>query len=381
MKLLFLIENNEPHSTGGGYYAIFKFAEFLAKRGHDILIYAVHDYQWIIEKPNLRIYYRPSVYHKNRVMRKFDKLLDYGCDRILLTKLIDEFSPDWIFGVLKESAIKAVQLGKQFNIRVANFIYECPNWLRTIYGQELYDQQNKGYTRKLWEMTRVAYLESDILFPNSTLSKIFNQDWLGIETINAPIYPGIDPLQMAFEQPDYSDKNKSVLYVGRLAKEKNVHHLIEAWKLMPKDISLHIVGDGPEKRRLQEQSIHLPHVTFHGFVSDEQLWTLFKSSKMLVCPSNFEGFGMPPMQSLYFGKPCLVSDIPIFHSIYGNYVDYYEVGNIDQLVSGVQKILNNEAYMEEKGQAGRLYILENFTWELAAENIETSLLKFNSLIK
>jgi hypothetical protein len=38
MKLFFIVDNNAPHASGGGYYAIFKFAEFLAQRGHSVFM-------------------------------------------------------------------------------------------------------------------------------------------------------------------------------------------------------------------------------------------------------------------------------------------------------------------------------------------------------
>jgi len=380
MKLLFLIENNEPHSTGGGYYAIFKFAEFLAKNGHDVLIYAVYDHQWISEASGLKIVYRPKIRHKNKIYRKLDKLTDYICDIFLLKNLIKKFKPDFLLGVLKEPAIKAVSIGRQLGVPVANFIYECPPWLLEIYGQQIIDQQ-PAYTRRLWEKTRKAYLQSDILFPNSELARSYNKQWLEVDTISEPIFPGIDPLQMPYEPIEKHEAQQSILFVGRLAKEKNVHHLIQAWKQMPADKYLHIAGTGPEMASLQQLAGNLNNVMFHGFVSDDELWNLYRKCDLLVCPSNFEGFGMPPMQALYFGKPCLVSDIPIFHSIYGDYVDYFELGNVSQLVKEILRILGNNEYLKEKGRAGRAYVLDNFTWELSAKKIESILLGFQKTIE
>jgi glycosyltransferase involved in cell wall biosynthesis len=372
MRLFFIVDNNAPHASGGGYYAIFKFAEFLARRGNKVFIYAVNDLGWVENNENLQVYYRPSISRDNRFLRKLDKLLEIVCDRLLLPRLAKEFDPGWILGVLKESAIKAVGLGGYCQRPVANFIYECPSWLREIYGEEVYQSSNNDFTRKLWSQTKDAYLASDILFPNSTLSQQYNQEWLN-STVAAPIYPGVDETQMPFNGPLEPVNGRAVLFVGRLAPEKNIHHLIKAWRQLPKDVVLHIAGSGPLLGELQQLSADLPNVIFHGYVSDNRLWALFRSAKMLVCPTQFEGFGMPPMQALYFQKPCLVSDLPIFRSIYGDHIDYFPIGDVEALAEGVLRILENQDYAQAQGKRGRNFVLDNFTWQVAAETIEQQL--------
>jgi glycosyltransferase involved in cell wall biosynthesis len=373
MKLFFIVDNNAPHASGGGYYAIFKFAEFLARRGNKVFIYAVNDLGWVENTDNLNVYYRPSISRDNRLSRKLDKLLEIACDRFLLPRLATQFAPDWILGVLKESAIKAVQLGRDCQRPVANFIYECPSWLREIYGEDVYQASNNVFTRKLWAQTKEAYLASDVLFPNSVLSQQYNQQWLNSVTVSPPIYPGVDEAQMPFDGPLEPVTGRTVLFVGRLAPEKNIHHLIEAWRQLPADVVLHIAGSGPLLAELQRLAADLPNVILHGYVSDDRLWALFRSANMLVCPTQFEGFGMPPMQALYFQKPCLVSDLPIFRSIYGDHIDYFPIGDIDALAQGIVRILDNADYAQEQGKRGRSFVLDNFTWQVAAESIEKQL--------
>lgn len=373
MKLFFIVDNNAPHASGGGYYAIFKFAEFLAQRGHTVFIYAANDLGWVKNSKNLRVYYRPRIARNNRLLRKLDKWFETALDRWLLPRLARQFAPDWVLGVLKESAIKAVTLGRACHKPVANFIYECPPWLREIYGEAMYQASNHGHTRWLWERTREAYLASDMLFPNSELSRQYNQAWLDSATVAPPVYPGIDVAQMPFDGPTEHGDGRSVLFVGRLVPEKNAHHLIAAWRKLPQDIVLHIAGSGPLLAELKAQASGLPNVVFHGYVSDGRLWALYRGAGMLVCPTQFEGFGMPPMQALYFEKPCLASDLPILRSIYGDHIDYFPMGDIDALAQGVLRIMGNADHARAKGLIGRRFVLEHFTWQTAAATIEHEL--------
>lgn len=85
---------------------------------------------------------------------------------------------------------------------------------------------------------------------------------------------------------------------------------------------------------------------------------------------------MPPMQALYFEKPCLASDLPILRSIYGDYIDYFPMGDIDALAQGIMRITGNASYAREKGERGRRFVLENFTWQIAAATIERELIGF-----
>ena len=376
MKLFFVIDNNQPHASGGGFYALFMFASALAKQGHQVFIYAVHDLGWLNESDNLTLYYRPTINRSNRISRKLDKGLERVCDDYLLPKLITKFQPDWLLGVLKESAIKAVKLAQKHRVCVANFIYECPPWLRELYGEEAYQAGNKGYTKRLWEETKKAYKASDVLFPNSILSQSYNQRWLDGKIVSNPIYPGIDVETMPFEGESEKIDQSSVLFVGRLVEDKNVPFLIKAWKRLPQHITLNIVGTGPLMTALKEQAKELRNIVFHGYVNDQTLWRFFRSTDLLVCPTKFEGFGMPPMQSLYFEKPCLASDLPILQSIYGDYIDYFPLNDEQALIKGVLRLLKDTEYAHKKGREGREFILENFTWDQSAEGIVKALSAF-----
>ncbi len=378
MKLFFIVDNNQPHASGGGFYAIFMFAAALARQGHHVFIYAVHDLGWLKghDIETLNIYYRPTISRSNRFTRKLDKMLESLCDRLILPWLLKKNQSDWVLGVLKESAIKAVALAEQYQLCVANFIYECPPWLRDVYGEAVYQKGNQGYTKWLWDKTQKAYLASDVLFPNSDLSRDYNQRWLNGREIADPVYPGIDIEKMPFKGEINSCSHPSVLFVGRLVEDKNISFLINAWKQIPSNITLNIVGTGPLMNALTKQARGMQNIIFHGYVNDENLWRFFRSTDMLVCPTRFEGFGMPPMQSLYFEKPCLASDLPILRSVYGDYIDYFPLNDEQALIDGVMYLLEHKEYAQKKGQEGRVFVLEHFTWEQSAEKIVNALSAF-----
>ncbi len=383
MKLFFIVENDEPHAAGGGFYALFKFAEFLALRGHKISIYAVHDKGWISAGENISLHFRPHFPRRGRFLTKCDRWLSRVCETFQLRSAIKRMQPDWILGVLTYSAIKAEILGRHFKIPVANFIYECPPWMKEIWGEATFKRGFDTYTQSLWEHTRQAYLGSQILFPNSELSRKYNEQWLNGKKIAEPIYPGIDPQQMPYqsivtESLPLNKTRKQLLFVGRLVDSKNIPHLIKAFLELQQNADLHICGTGADMAALKNLAQASPHIYFHGYVTDNDLWSLFRQCDLVIYPTGFEGFGMPPMQALYFGKPCIASDLAVFKSIYGDLLEYFPLGNIPALTQSIDTLLNDPQYCQRRGEAGRRYVLENFTWSRAAERIEHQLLKVHS---
>lgn len=61
-----------------------------------------------------------------------------------------------------------------------------------------------------------------------------------------------------------------------------------------------------------------------GFISDEQLGSLYRGASLFVLPSLFEGFGMPAVEALALGTPTLVSDLPVLREVTLNGAHFIE---------------------------------------------------------
>ena len=77
-------------------------------------------------------------------------------------------------------------------------------------------------------------------------------------------------------------------------------------------------------------------ILFTGFVPDSELKTLIERARLLVQPSLYEGFGIPPLQALYSGTRAVISDIPVFKEIYAKFpVTYFKAGDADDLAQKI----------------------------------------------
>jgi glycosyltransferase involved in cell wall biosynthesis len=79
-------------------------------------------------------------------------------------------------------------------------------------------------------------------------------------------------------------------------------------------------------------------VRFYAGVDDYVKFSIIKKSKMLICTSKFEGFGMPPAEAIYCKKPVIAYDLPILRHVYGDSLIYVKSGDIKERIG---ELLNN----------------------------------------
>ncbi|MBQ7620090.1 MAG: glycosyltransferase family 4 protein [Treponema sp.] len=85
-------------------------------------------------------------------------------------------------------------------------------------------------------------------------------------------------------------------------------------------------------------------IEFTGFVPDEKLKTLIEEARLLVQPSLYEGFGVPPLQALYSGTRAVISDIPVFKEIYGRLpVTFFKAGDADDLARKIAAAYSDQS--------------------------------------
>lgn len=108
------------------------------------------------------------------------------------------------------------------------------------------------------------------------------------------------------------DAGRIVLYVGRLAKVKNlkwaINHILE---VLPPSAKFVIVGSGPEEVSLRKLVDKTPRaverIVFAGRHEGEALMPYFAAADLFLLPSSFEPYGAVVAEALMWGTPCLVS--------------------------------------------------------------------------
>jgi len=155
-------------------------------------------------------------------------------------------------------------------------------------------------------------------------------------------YNSIRPDLVRFPIPKQSPFEFSyILFVGNIKKHKGIANLLTAYNQALKNgfnLKLVIVGNMNNFKTSDKtisrflKVIDNNNIVFTGKISDEQLFKIMAHAALLVQPSTYEGFGIPPLEALYLGCNVLVSDIPVFNELYkGLPVIFFKSGDIEDL--------------------------------------------------
>jgi glycosyltransferase involved in cell wall biosynthesis len=168
--------------------------------------------------------------------------------------------------------------------------------------------------------------------------------------------------------------SRYVLSFGTLEPRKNLPRLIEAWRRIQQsdastDIWLVIAGAKGKSAVFQEVDFPNlpPRICLTGYVADDHLPALYSGAIALAYLSLYEGFGLPPLESMAAGTPPLtgnLTSIPEVVGVAGLMVDPY---NVDEIAEGLLRLMRDGALREDLRIKG-LDRAKRFTWDLCARN-------------
>lgn len=163
-------------------------------------------------------------------------------------------------------------------------------------------------------------------------------------------------------------KEKYILTVSSLDPRKNLIRLVDAYNIsgIKNDVKLIIVGKGSSMFNIKITEDLLNNSI--GYVSDEELATLYKNAALFVYPSLYEGFGIPPLEAMSLGCPVVLSDIPVFREIFGDAVHYVDPFNKDSISEGILHVLSDDSYRNNLIQRGHKKALQ-YDWKRSAEKL------------
>jgi glycosyltransferase involved in cell wall biosynthesis len=147
-----------------------------------------------------------------------------------------------------------------------------------------------------------------------------------------------------------------VLYVGRLAPEKNVDTLVEALG----DLNLVVAGDGPLRDLVPNALGAVPHA---------EVDRLLERASVVVAPSEREGFGLAAAEAMAFGRPVVAA-------AGGGLLELVSDGETGLLVpprdaaalrAAVERLLADPELRERLGSAARARARDRFGWDAVIE--------------
>src|SRR5690606_38372171 len=100
------------------------------------------------------------------------------------------------------------------------------------------------------------------------------------------------------------------------------------------------------------------------FVSDEDLADLFRRASAFGFLSEYEGFGLTPLEALAAGVPAVVLDTPVAREIYGDAVIYVPAGDVAAAAAAITRLLTEPA-VRGALLARAPAVLARYSWDRA----------------
>jgi len=186
------------------------------------------------------------------------------------------------------------------------------------------------------------------------------------------VYNGMD-VKM-FQNTGEKRQKNSLLFVGNTEDhKKGLTYLLEALSLLPKEITLTIVDDGPPNKLTASQQIaHFnmeDRVHFTGKVSHERLVSLYSTCTILVMSSLYEGFGLPAAEAMACKTPVVATTAGALKEIIPPQCGItVEPRNPVALKDAVIELLKDDVRRQRMGNEGRKWTVSNYAWPVAAKN-------------
>ena len=166
-------------------------------------------------------------------------------------------------------------------------------------------------------------------------------------------HPGVPPADAAV-RARLGIAGPYLLYAGGFTRRKNVRAMLEAWKMLsPKYPDLTLALAGPqEKLQAFVTEISAPKVAVLGYVGRDLLPSLLKSATALVCPSIYEGFGLPPLEALAVGVPVVTVRAGAIPEVVGDGAVFAPDGTAESLAEAMRSLLDNTAQTKTLAENG-----------------------------
>ena len=158
------------------------------------------------------------------------------------------------------------------------------------------------------------------------------------------------------------------LFVGRLAPEKGVATLLDAWRLLAGRVPLHIVGDGPMASDVAVAAHAGIGVTWLGRLDRLEVLEAMRRAALLVLPSHvYEGFPVTAVEAMATGTPIVASDLGVLREIIvegANGVRFAR-GDGTDLARKVEALLSDGPRLSRLRSGARARFLESYTADRA----------------
>ena len=162
-----------------------------------------------------------------------------------------------------------------------------------------------------------------------------------------------------------------ILYVGSIFNRRHLPELAAAVSRIAQkhpEVRLEVVGDDRTYPRQDLAGLTAAsggRITLRAYVSDAELASLYQSAGVFAFLSDYEGFGLTPLEAMASGLPVVVGDTPVAREVYGDAARYVPTTDVDAIAAGLESQLFDPR--EREAVLGAVAgVLGRYSWERTA---------------
>ena len=237
-----------------------------------------------------------------------------------------------------------LEVGSKFLINLANFapVYK-KNQICTIHDTLIFCYP-QAYSRKFGVLTRFIHRmiisHTNIIATVSEFSANEIKKYIGKPKNEIVIFNNSAEhlLQNKSNAPEINNLSPGQYILSIFSQKNSFYKNISNYLLAIKNIDYKFICVG----NIELEGITVPDNLLQlGFVSDSQLKWLLENAFALLCPSLYEGFGIPLLEAMVCACPVLASDIPVFHEVCRNAAIYFNPNEPIDIKQKINYLIQN----------------------------------------
>lgn len=206
-------------------------------------------------------------------------------------------------------------------------------------------------SKKYINKVRKNFKNIDKIIVMTNKAKEEYQKWLKNSNSNAKVFVIPNMLEETNINNFAKFKNKTIISVGRLEKEKDFLTLLDVFKIINdkySDVKLKIVGEGLQRKEIEEKIYNLKlkdSVSLTGRVSSQKVQEEMSTSSVFVLTSLCESFSLVLCEAMEIGLPCVSFNIDVGpKEIIQNGINGYLINNrnIENMAKCIENLLTDE---------------------------------------
>lgn len=252
-----------------------------------------------------------------------------------------------------------------------------------ITNHGLVSQTAPPWVQKLYMPTaaKLTYRAADgvICYTDYEKSKLID---LGICANKiAVIHNGIDT--GVFRGAPFSDRGKTLLWIGRYAPGKGVDYLLDAFQRFLKDhpgYTLLMIGNGPEKEAAQSKIRDLglaEFIVMKDFIPNHELPEVYRSACAFILPSLNEGVPRAILEAMACGTPVICTELPQLVDIVEGAGLLVPVRDSQAIADALDRLVSDMDYASCLGQIGLKRVQERYDW---SDTVRRTILLYDHIL-